>query len=73
METIPARHGKAPLAGLPFHELAGHDLLDRARRALDDDAVLLVEQLDDFLARRSQQFSDFVDPNSGQRVLFCAP
>ncbi len=47
---------------------AGHDLLDGARRALHLDPVIALEQSHHFLAGRVEQFRDFVDPNSGQRL-----
>jgi hypothetical protein len=53
-----------PRARQARHELVGDDLLDRARRALELDAVIALEQCDDFLARGAEQFRDLVDPNS---------
>ena len=49
---------------LPFDELARHDLLDRARRALDLDARLFPEQGHGVRARHAQQFSDLINPDS---------
>jgi hypothetical protein len=50
--------------------LARNDLLERAGRALQLDAVILLEQLQHFLAGGVQQFSDFVDPDCCQNVSF---
>ena len=54
---------------LPRHSLderARHDLFDRARRALQLDAVIALEQRQHFLARRVEQFRDLVNPNRCQ-------
>jgi len=52
-----------PRACQARHELVGDDLLDRARRALELDAVIALEQRDDFLARGAEQLRDLVNPN----------
>ncbi len=62
-ERRARRHGDVPLARQPFDELAGDDLLDRARRALHIDPVIALEQRHHFLARRVEQFRDPVYPN----------
>jgi hypothetical protein len=54
------------LAGLPLHELARHDLFDRARRALDVDAGLRLEQGHGLLTRKTEQLRDLVHSNSCQ-------
>jgi hypothetical protein len=54
------------LARETLDELPRHDLLERAGCALQLDAVILLEQLQHFLAGGVQQFSDFVDPDCGQ-------
>ena len=60
------RDGDPALPGEPLDELACDDLLDRARGALDLDAVIPPQQLHHFLAARVQDLRDFVNPDSGQ-------
>jgi len=67
-EHVAAGQRDAALPGHPLHELPRHDFLDGARRALDLDAVLAFQERHHFLARGAKQFSDFVNPNSGQRL-----
>jgi hypothetical protein len=43
--------------------LAGDDFLERARRAFQLDAVILLEELQHFGAGGAEQFRDFVNPN----------
>ena len=62
----------AALTRKSLDELTRHDLFERARRAFQLDAVILLEQRQDFLAGRVQQFSDFIDPDCGQRVFLLA-
>ena len=62
-EDVALRQLDAALPREPIDELARDDLLERARRALQLDAVILLEQLQHFLAGRVQQFSDFVNPD----------
>ena len=47
-------------------ELARHHFLDRARGALDLDAVIALEKRRHFLARGAEQFRDLENPNSCQ-------
>ena len=54
-----------------FDELPRDDLFERARRALQLDAVDLLEQLQHFLAGGVQQFSDLVNPDCGQAFSSC--
>jgi hypothetical protein len=63
-EDVAGWQGDASLLGEPIHELARHDLFDRARRALHFDAVIALEQRRHFLAGGAEQFRDFVNPNS---------
>jgi hypothetical protein len=74
-ENVALRQLDASLAREPFDELACDDLLERAGGALQFDAVVLLEQLQHFLAGRPQQLRDLVNPNSCQRysLLFSAP
>jgi hypothetical protein len=62
------RHSDISLTGHAVDELPRHDFFDGAGRALHLDAVIALEQSDHFLARRVEQFRDFVDPNSGHSV-----
>jgi hypothetical protein len=64
-EDVALRQLDAPLLGVALDELASHDLLEGARRALQLDAVVLPEQIQHFLAARVQKLCDFVDPNGG--------
>jgi len=50
----------------PFDELPSDDLFNRARRALHLDAMVTLQQRRDFLARRVEQFRDFIYPDSCQ-------
>ena len=66
-EHVAARQRDAALAREAFHELATHHLFDGARRALQFDAMIALEQRQHFLARRVEQFRDSIDTDSGQR------
>jgi hypothetical protein len=66
-EDVPARHDDVPLTRETIDELPRDDFFDRARCALDVDAVVAFEQSGHFLARRAQHFRDFVDPDCCQR------
>src|SRR6478672_13502025 len=56
------------LTGQAVDELPRHDFFDSARRALHLDAVITLVERDHLLARRVEQFRDFVNPNSGHSV-----
>jgi hypothetical protein len=63
-KDVASRQRDAPLLREPIHELPRDDLFDRARRALDLDAVIALEQRRHFLAGRAEQFRDFINPDS---------
>jgi hypothetical protein len=67
-KDVAGRQRDVALPSDPIDELPCHDLLDRARRALDLDAVIALEQGGHFLARGVEQFRDFVDPDCGQTI-----
>jgi hypothetical protein len=54
------------LPGEALDKLPRHDFFDRARGALDLDAVISLEQRGHFLARRAEELRDLVNPNSCQ-------
>jgi hypothetical protein len=64
------RHTDIPLARKALDKLTRYDLFDRTRRALHFDAMVTLEQRDDFLARRAEQFCNLVDPNGRHLPLF---
>jgi hypothetical protein len=61
-------HDDISLTGQAVDELPRHDFFDSARRALHLDAVITLEERDHLLARRVEQFRDFINPNSGHSV-----
>jgi hypothetical protein len=63
-KDVASRQRDAPLLCEPIHELPRDDFFNRARRALDLDAVIALEQRRHFLARSAQQFRDFINPDS---------
>jgi hypothetical protein len=63
-KDVATRQRDATLLREPIHELPRDDFFDRARRALDLDAVIALEQRRHFLARRTEQFRDFINPDS---------
>ena len=65
-EDVAARQLNVPLLRESIDELARDHFLDRARGALDLDAVIALEQRRHFLARGAEQFCDLVNPNSCQ-------
>ena len=67
-ENIAGRQLDAAFARETIDELARHDFLDGARRALHVDAHLL-QQRGHFLAARVEQLGHLINPNSGQRLL----
>src|SRR5262249_43148892 len=72
-EDVAARQRDVALAREPLDELPRGDLFNRAGCALGVDAETLAERRG-FLAGSAEQFSDFVDPDCGQRLLlrcFC--
>jgi hypothetical protein len=62
-EHIAARQRDVALTGDTLDERARDDFFDRARRAFQLDAVVALQQREYFLARRVEQFRDFVNPN----------
>ena len=68
-KDVAGRQRDIALAGEPINELPRDDLFDCARRALDVDPVVALQQRGHFLARRPEQFCNFVNPDCGQ-VLF---
>ncbi len=58
------------LARVSLHELPGHHLFDGARGRTHLDARLHLQEIHDLLAGCVQQFRDFIDPDSRQRVPF---
>jgi hypothetical protein len=66
-EDVAARERDVALTRQTLDELPRYDLFDGARRALDLDTVIALEQLRHFLARRAEQFCDFINPNCCQR------
>jgi hypothetical protein len=66
-EDVAAWQRDTALAGEPVHELARDDLFNRARGALDLDAVIALEQRSDFLAGGAKQLCDLVNPHCCQR------
>jgi hypothetical protein len=69
-ERRARRHTDIPLARKALDKLTRNDFFDRARRALHLDAVVALEQRDDFLARRVEQFCNLVNPNGRHLPLF---
>ena len=65
-EDVALRQRDVALLGEPIHELARDDLFERARRALELDAVGLLEQGQHLLGGGVEQLGDLVNPNSGQ-------
>jgi len=63
-KDVATRQRDATLLRETIHELPRDDLFDRARRALDFDSVIALEQRRHFLARRAEQFRDFINPDS---------
>ncbi|MGE5151078.1 MAG: hypothetical protein ACM3II_13225, partial [Rhodospirillaceae bacterium] len=65
-EHVAAGQGDATLTRDAFDERTRHDLFDRARGALQLDAVVPLQQRKDFLARRVEQLRDLVNPDRCQ-------
>jgi hypothetical protein len=63
-KDVTGRQRDAPLLRESIHELPCDDFFDRARRALDFDSVIALEQRRHFLARSAEQFRDFINPDS---------
>jgi hypothetical protein len=59
------RHRHVALSREPFDELARDDLFDGARRTLDLDPVIALQQRDDLLARSVEQLRDLINPDCG--------
>src|SRR5690606_12276062 len=72
-EHVAGGQSDPPLARDALDELPADDLLDGARGALHLDAVIALEQRHHLLAGGLQQFRDFVDPNSCQRLPLILP
>jgi hypothetical protein len=62
-EHVAAGQRNSPLSCQAFNELPPHDFFDGARRALQLDAVIALEQRHHFLAGRAQQLRNFVNPD----------
>jgi hypothetical protein len=69
-EHVAAGQRDAALAGDTLDERSRHHFFDRARRALQFDAVIALQQREHFLARRVEQFRDLVNPNRCQIESF---
>jgi hypothetical protein len=67
-EHVTARKRDVALPREPLDERTGDDLLERARRALQLDPVISLQQRKNFLARRPEQFGDLVNPDRCQIV-----
>jgi hypothetical protein len=65
-EHVAGRKRDVALSREPFDEGASHDLLEGARRALQLDPMIALEQCQDFLARRPEQLGDLVNPHRCQ-------
>jgi hypothetical protein len=65
-EDVAARQLDIPLLGETLDELPRDNFLDGARGALHLDAVIALQQRGHFLTGRSEQFRDFINPNSCQ-------
>jgi hypothetical protein len=66
---VAAGEGNVPLAGKSLDELPRNNLFDRARSALQFDAMVALQQSQHFLARRAQQLRNLVNPDCGHSVL----
>jgi hypothetical protein len=62
-EDVARRQLDVALLGQTIDELAGDDLFDRAGSALHLDAVIALEERRHFLARRSEQLRDLINPD----------
>jgi hypothetical protein len=62
-EDVARRQLDVALLGQTIDELAGDDLFDRAGGALHVDAVIAFEERRHFLARRSEQLRDLINPD----------
>ena len=67
-EHVTAGQRDVALPRHPLDERARDDLFDRARRALQLNAVIALEQREHFLAGGLEQFGDLVNPNRCQMV-----
>ncbi len=65
-EHVAAWQLNVALARQALDELPSDDFFDGARRAAHLDAVIALQKRHHFLTRRSEQLSDFVNPNCGQ-------
>ena len=65
-KDVARRQRNLALPREPIDKLPRNDLFDRARRALDLDAMVTLEQSRDFLARGVQQLRNLIYPDSGQ-------
>ena len=62
-EHVATGQRDVALPGHTFDERARHDLFNRARRALELDPVIALEERNHFLARGVEEFRDFVNPD----------
>jgi hypothetical protein len=69
-EHVAARQRDVALPGHPLDKRARDDFFDGARRALQLDAVIALQQRQHFLARCVEQLSDLVNPNRCQIISF---
>ena len=65
-EHVAAWQGNVALPRETLDERACHDLFERARRALQLDPVIALQQREHFLARGSEQLRDLVNPDRCQ-------
>src|SRR4029077_7227702 len=70
-EHVARRQRDVGLSRDALDELARDDFLDRARGALDLDAVVALEQRGHFLARGAEKLRDLEYPNSCQTLYLC--
>jgi hypothetical protein len=62
-EHVAARQRNAARPRDTLDERTRDDFLDRARCAFQFDTMVALQQCEHFLARRVEQFRDFVNPN----------
>ena len=65
-EDVALGQRDAALLGEAIDELPRDDLFERARGALQLDAVVLLQQFQHFVAGGVEKLSDLVNPNGGQ-------
>jgi len=67
-KEVAGRQRDISLTREAIDELTCHHFFDRAGSAFRVDPVIALQQGRDFLARRAEQFSDFIDPDSCQAM-----